>query len=219
MRTYRQIKLPTCPREEHNGVRYYRTPEGNLYPSITTVLSVMPNEALEKWKKELGDEAKRIASRAAARGTVIHAMCESLLTKHPPGGITPNPFYNDMWQSFKPMVEQVGDVYAIETQMYSDYLKVAGTVDCVGMWRGKLSIIDFKTSSRRKSKEDISSYFMQEAAYAVCWEERTKQPITQLVTLMAVEDDEPMEFIEHRDNWIHEFIKLRKLYKETYEKQ
>lgn len=140
-------------------------------------------------------------------------MCEALLKNEN----TPrNVFYNDIWLSFKPIVEQVGDVYALETQLYSDYLEVAGTVDCVGYWNGKLSIIDFKTSSRRKTIDDINSYLMQEAAYAVCWEERTKKPITQLVTLMAVEDEEPLVFVEHRDNWVKSFMSLRKSYKSKY---
>jgi hypothetical protein len=43
---------------------------------------------------------------------------------------------------------------------------------------------------------------MQEAGYAVMWEERTGMPITQLVTIMAVDHEEPIVFVEHRDEWI-----------------
>jgi hypothetical protein len=57
---------------------------------------------------------------------------------------------------------------------------------------------------------------MQCAAYAVMWEELTKRPITQLVVLMAVEEESPLVFVEHRDNWIKEFMQLRKQYKETF---
>jgi genome maintenance exonuclease 1 len=121
-----------------------------------------------------------------------------------------------MWVSFKPLVERIEEVYALEAPLYSKFLGIAGTVDCVGLWNGRLSIIDFKTSSRVKSAEDIPSYFMQCAAYAVMWEELTKKPITQLVVLMAVEDELPLVFVEHRDNWIKEFMQLRKQYKETF---
>ena len=51
---------------------------------------------------------------------------------------------------------------------------------------------------------------MQEAAYAVMWEERTGMPITQLVTIMSVDDDHPLVFVEQRDDWtekLHETIK------------
>lgn len=210
MPNYKQISIPQCIREDRGGLRNYVTPEGNRYPSITTILSIEKNEGLEDWKASVGEEAaRRISSRAAHRGTFIHKMCENLIKNVP---LEHNMFYNDMWESFKPIVEKIDDVFALETPLYSDYLKVAGTVDCVGIWNGKLSIIDFKTSSRRKTTGEIGSYFMQEAAYAVCWEELTGKPITQLVTLMAVEDEEPLVFIEHRDSWIRPFFELRKLF-------
>ena len=43
---------------------------------------------------------------------------------------------------------------------------------------------------------------MQESAYAIMWEERTQIPITQLITLIAVDDRDPIVYIEHRDNWV-----------------
>ena len=214
MRKYNQVALPSLTRDESTGIRHYVTPEGKRYPSVTTILSSGPNKELDDWKNRIGEEeARRIASRAAHRGTYVHSMCEALLKNEQ---AQRNVFYDDIWLSFKPIVEKIGDVYAIETQLYSDYLEVAGTVDCVGFWNGKLSIIDFKTSSRRKTTDDIHSYLMQEAAYAVCWEERTGKPITQLVTLMAVEDETPLVFVEHRDNWVKQFMSLRKSYKTAY---
>ena len=93
-------------------------------------------------------------------------------------------------------------VYAQEAPLYSNHLGVAGRVDCVAMFDGKLSIIDFKTSKKPKRLEWVTSYFMQETFYAIAWEERTRMPITQLVTIIAVDDNEPQVFIEHRDNWV-----------------
>ena len=73
----------------------------------------------------------------------------------------------------KELESKVTDIYAQECALYSDFLKVAGRVDCVGVYNGILSIIDFKTSRRHKTKKDVHSYFMQEAAYAIMFEERT----------------------------------------------
>ena len=82
------------------------------------------------------------------------------------------------------------------------------------LFRSKLSVIDFKTSKRLKKRDWITSYFMQETAYAIMWEERTKMPITQLVTLIAVDyEDEPQVFIEHRDNWTEQLLKVIEDYK------
>lgn len=210
---YEPIEVPTLERRIGKFGRVYVTPEGLELPSVTTVLSHKPNASLDAWRASVGEEeAKKIASRAAHRGTYIHSMCESLLKGTEPPAT--NLFYTDMWQSFRPLVEQIEVANALEAPLYSRYLGVAGTVDCVGMWNGRLSVIDFKTSSKVKTAEDIPSYFMQCAAYAVMWEELTKRPITQLVVLMAIEDENARVFVEHRDNWIKDFIKLRSEYKE-----
>ena len=108
------------------------------------------------------------------------------------------------------------EVFAIECPLYSDYLKVAGRVDCIGLFKGKPAIIDFKTANKRKMKKWIGNYFMQEAAYAVMFEEMTKIPITQLVTVIAVTQDEPQLFIERRDDHIAIFQQWRDIYKEKY---
>lgn len=215
MRKYTPVDLPQLNRVDGgaNGRRYV-TPDGNAYLSVTTVFSVQPEPEILEWRLRVGaEEAERIGKRAAARGTYIHEQAERLLKSLPASNDRLKLMaYGDMWNTFKPVVEQIGDVFAMEAPLYSDYLKTAGTVDCVGMWNGKLSIIDFKTSKRVKSADDIQNYWMQCAAYAVMWEERTKQPITQLVILMAVDDNAPLVYTSNRDKWIKQFILLRKEY-------
>ena len=117
-------------------------------------------------------------------------------------------------QTFKdiqPIIDEcITKIYLQEAPLYSKHLGVAGRVDLVGQWKGIDSIIDWKTSRKHKKKEWISSYFMQCAAYAIMWEERTKMPITQLVTIMSVDNDHPLVFVEQRDDWtekLHETIK------------
>jgi genome maintenance exonuclease 1 len=96
---------------------------------------------------------------------------------------------------------RLNKVYAQEAPLFSEHLGLAGRVDCVGVWDGKDAIVDYKTSRKLKKKEWIDSYFMQCCAYSIMWEERTGKPITQLVVLIAVDNEEPQVFIEHRDNW------------------
>ena len=58
----------------------YATPEGNKYPSITTVLSVRNKKGLMEWRKRVGnDVANHVARTAANRGTKVHHMCEDYL--------------------------------------------------------------------------------------------------------------------------------------------
>ena len=109
---------------------------------------------------------------------------------------------------------RISNIYAQEAPLYSTHLGVAGRVDCVADFDGKRSIIDFKTSMKPKKLDWIKNYFMQESAYAIMWEERTGQPITQLVTIISVDDHEPQVFIEHRDNWVRPLRDTIKQYEE-----
>ena len=122
--------------------------------------------------------------------------------------------FNDI----KPIIDSsINNVVMQECPLYSDYLEVAGTVDCIAEWNGKLSIIDFKTSRKPKKKEWIDNYFMQTAAYAVMFEERTKRPVEQLVILITVDGEDPQIFTENRDSWIWKFIDARSEYRRRHE--
>ena len=184
--------------------RLYQAPDGQQLPSITTVLSILSRDGIAAWRAKVGDEqADKIMHRASTRGTAVHELIEKYIDNEETyrDGYTP-----DIISSFldlKPILdERIGKVYAQEAPLYSTHLGVAGRVDCVAEFDGKLSIIDFKTSRKPKQAKWITNYYMQEAAYAVMWEERTGLPITQLVTLITVDGNPPQIFIEHRDNWI-----------------
>ena len=56
-----------------DGKRFYVTPDGNNYPSITTILAQQENLGIEAWKEKVGEkEAKRISKEAARIGTAVH---------------------------------------------------------------------------------------------------------------------------------------------------
>jgi genome maintenance exonuclease 1 len=180
------------------------------YPSITTILGSLSKKAIMEWRKRVGaEEANRISRQASTKGTRVHSLIEDFINnkqvelKDEPLHITTA--VKGIQSALK---ENVTDIYAQECVLYSNYLRVAGRVDCIGVFADKLSVIDFKTSRRHKEKKDISSYFMQEAAYAIMFEERTGIPITQLVTIMAVDGQvQPLVFIEQRDNWTKQLMK------------
>tara|TARA_R110000851_G_scaffold137589_1_gene273581 strand:- start:167 stop:835 length:669 start_codon:yes stop_codon:yes gene_type:complete len=212
-------EITKLKRETVDGKRYYLTPEGKKYPSVTTVSSIFAKEGIIKWRKRVGEEqATKITTQASTRGTAVHKICEdyinnddSYLNKQMPGNIQS---FNDI----KPIIDSsINNVVMQECPLYSDFLEVAGTVDCIAEWNGKLSIIDFKTSRKPKKKEWIDNYFMQTAAYAVMFEERTKQPVEQLVILITVDGEDPQIFIEKRDNWIWKFVDARSEYRRRHE--
>ncbi|NJQ96734.1 MAG: hypothetical protein HC784_01525 [Hydrococcus sp. CSU_1_8] len=66
-----------------NGMGYYRCPDGELHPSVTTVLSETKSEAekeaIKQWRESVG-EVK--AMEGANRGTEIHALCENYFDRY-----------------------------------------------------------------------------------------------------------------------------------------
>ena len=195
--------------------RTYATPRGPKYPSITTVLGILSENSIREWRQKVGEEeANRISRRACARGEEIHKVAERFLNNEI---LEPKNFLPHIWQMFstiRPILEsRVNNIILQEKPLYSDHLGLAGRVDLIADFDGVRSIIDIKTSRRVKEKEDIHTYFMQETAYAIMFEERTKLPITNIVTIMGIDDNEPKVFKEHRDNWVKPLLETIQEYK------
>ena len=201
---HQQVELTEMQAVTTEEGRKYHTPEGIDLPSITTCLSILSRDGIAAWRKRVGEEeANRISRVASTRGTKVHEIIEKYIDNKEDykDGYTP-----DIIQSLNDVRDildnRIGTVFAQEAPLYSNHLGVAGRVDCVAEFDGALSIIDFKTSRKKKFPSMIKQYFMQESAYSIMWEERTGMPITQLVTIIAVDNHEPQVFIEHRDNWV-----------------
>ena len=215
MRNFIHHDLPILERDtKPDGTRLYKTPSGFAYPSVTTITGQATAEGIRQWRLRVGEEeANRVSGRASARGTRIHQYCEDYLR----GKIFEADMFDlQMFNSIKFLLDQIDNIHCLETPLYSDHLQVAGTVDCIAEFQGKLTVIDFKTASKPKDRDDIYHYFMQCAAYAVAFEERTGIPVGRLAILMAVDNDDPRWFIEKRDNWVGPFRKLRMDYKNKY---
>ena len=209
---YKDLEAVTLP----TG-RVYQTPNGKKYPSITTVLGHFGKHKIMEWRKAVGEEqANKVSAHAASRGTALHTLCERYIDNMEPFDAKTMPHVKAMFNSVKNVIDtRVGKVYLQEVPLYSDHLRIAGRVDLIAEFDGVISIIDFKTSSRIKSAEDIKDYFEQESAYAIMFEERTKIPVVNLVTIMAVENEkEPLVFKEHRDNHAADLVRKIRLYEQ-----
>jgi len=205
MYNHKTINLPEITATTTDGVRLYETPEGNKYPSITTVLSVRNKKGLFEWRKRVGEDvANYVARKAANRGTLVHHMCEDYLNndfdeeKHKKKFL-PYVLFNQLKES---SLQKIDNIYAQECGLYSDKYKVAGRVDCIAEYDGKLSIIDFKTSSKERSDEWNESYYIQASAYAEMFEERTGIAINQVVILVVTEDGIVQEFVKNKTDYL-----------------
>lgn len=207
------IDIPTIPEltveNSASGRRYYVTPNGDRYPSITTVLGAKEKPYLANWRHMLGDKkADREQKRCADRGTAIHEMCEKYLfnDENPTKGFAAEHVRG--FNQLKFRLNKINNIRAQEVALYCDYLKVAGRVDCIGEYEGVPSIIDFKTSNNNKDASMIEDYFKQCTFYALAWEELSGELIEDIVILMSVEKGMvPMVHKEKIENWIPSLLK------------
>lgn len=207
-----ELKLPHLTDEMTDRGRIYITPEGNRYPSVTTVLSAGTDTTwLEKWKARVGaEEVKRVQTRASIRGSAVHELAEHYLKNNPDYKKGHMPSNVQSFNMIRPYLDKhIGLIAGLELPLYSDTLKVAGRADCIAKWDGVWSIVDFKTSKKIKTKENITNYFLQESCYAEMFYERTGMRIPQIVTVMTVDHEDPIIFIEKAENYIDEFKKIR----------
>ena len=212
---FEHVKLPELDfdleSETTESGRTYKTPTGKSYPSITTVLSAYNKKAIYEWRQRVGDEeANRISRAASGRGTRLHNAVEGYLlnemTTLKMQSIMPDA--KELFVQIRPLLDQsVGRIFGIEQPLYSDRLMVAGRCDCIGEWEGKLAIIDWKTAKVHKSKENILNYFMQAAAYAEMFHERTGRLVDDLVIAIANDTGIPQVFTEKRVDYLDELNK------------
>ena len=202
--------------ETINGKRLYVTPDGNKYPSVTTITSQYNKQSIMEWRKRVGEEeANRISSKAAGRGTRVHTLCENYLNNQEDYLQKQMPDAIVMFNTLQPLLnEYVNNIHALEVPLYSDYLRTAGRVDCIAEFDGAISVIDFKTSSKPKEDKWIQNYYMQCSAYAVMFEERTGIPVSRIVVMIAVDGEKAQIFVKKRNDYIDEFIKYRDIYEE-----
>ena len=174
------LNLPELEASTTEDGRTYTTPDGNVYPSITTVLSVLSKDGIQEWQNRVGlEEAERIREHAANRGTDLHQILEDYINNKP---VTfPTTKLKIMFNRMKRPLRNVSDVIAQEVPLYSDALKIAGRCDLIAAYKGINSIIDFKGSGKAKKEEWIQSYFQQATGYSLMFEERTGICIEQIV--------------------------------------
>ncbi len=161
--------------------RFYRRNE-EYYPSVSSILNYFPkNQFFHSWLKDVGHNSDIIAAKAAAEGTQVHNAVESFINGNEINWIDEygNAIYSldvwkmilkfaDFWNTHKP------ELIATEYHLFSDNHKYAGTADLIIKLKGKVWLMDVKTSNSLHT-----SYDLQLASYAKAWNETHDTPIEE----------------------------------------
>lgn len=199
--------------ETIDGQRYYVLPDGVCkLKSVTTVLGEkLDKTALLEWRKRVGEEeANRISTQAARRGTAIHDMAEKYVLNESAYTKGHMPINVESFQPLRAALDaHVDNIRGVELPLYSKALGCAGRTDLVAEYDGKLSIIDFKTSRKLKQADWIESYFLQSTIYSMMFQQLYKQEVGQVVILITVDHEpEPQIFIRDRGNYVNRVLEV-----------
>lgn len=194
-----------------DGKRYYVLPDGRKFRSVTTVLDgALDKTALHEWRNRVGhEEAQKITTQAARRGTAVHSLAERYVLNEEdylrgamPSGI-------DAFKSIQKLLdEHVDNILGIELPLYSVALNTAGRCDLIAEFDGVPSVIDFKTSRKLKKEEWIESYFLQTTCYSMMFEWIYKIKIPQIAILIAVDHEEPQLFVKDRGEYVNRVLEI-----------
>ncbi len=176
--------------------RYYTTPDGQKYYSVTTVTGHKKKAFFSEWRKNNPTESKRVT----VRGTHLHSIIEDYLNNKEE--LEPKGSEILLFKQLIPLINKIDNIHALEVPLYSKLLELAGRVDCIAEYNGVLSVIDFKGSTKEKRTSDIDNYFEQATAYAIMWKELTGKAINQIVILISNEDGTVQEFVENPVNFV-----------------
>ena len=213
----KSVILPQTKGKNIDGTRFYEV-DGEHYPSITSVLSIRSKEGIQKWRENIGEEvANYEMARAARRGKGTHTLIEQYLKGETPTvrGVLPL----GLFKLLRGYVDQINNIHMLETIMCSKKLKLAGQVDCIGVYNGKLSVIDFKTANKERQESWVENYFIQTTAYAKMYEEHYGKSIDQIVILIACEDGTAQSFVKERKDYDNKLLEsIDSFYKYYQEK-
>jgi genome maintenance exonuclease 1 len=211
-----EIEVPRLSRKTIDGVRYYDTPSGKKLVSITSVISHYNREIFVKWRKRVGnEEANKVTKQSTSRGTDTHTLIEHYLKNEDLP--TVQPLSDMLFKIAKADLSNIDNIHGLETPLYSEYLGIAGTVDCIAEYNNELAIIDFKTSKKPKKREWIEGYFVQCAAYACMLYELTGLTVSKFVIIMTCENGEcevyeeydKAKYIKLLTKYIREFVEFQ----------
>ena len=209
------IQLDTI---SEDGKRYYTDSTKTIkYPSVTTVTGLHSRKHIKLWRERVGEEeANKITSQATKRGTLFHQHIEDYLRREKEFIEFENILQEGMFKAVKPVLDEIIPI-SLEAPLFSNHLRMAGRVDCVGLFDNRLSIIDFKSSAKLKEDYMAKQWYIQMTAYAIMVEELTGKPIEDIVAIVGIEGINTFQiFMSNPKDHVDDLMQLRTQYKNLY---
>jgi ATP-dependent exoDNAse (exonuclease V) beta subunit len=155
------------------------------------------------------EQVSRVSTQAKGRGTAVHAILEQIVLGNPNYASGHMPHNLAMAESIANVLRaRVRKIKGVEIGLWSDKLRIAGRTDCLGVFDGLMSIIDFKTAKYTKKEEDIEGYFLQTTLYAMMVEELLGLFVPQIAILIGVDFEEPQVFVKRKMEFVPKILEM-----------
>jgi len=214
--TFTHLLHPEIPKIKQiniDGIRHYETPDGTLI-SITSLLKNFTPQGILDWREAVGEEvANAVMIAATDRGSKVHQIIENCLSNKPETDLVGN--YGElaarMFSQMIPALDKIDRIRALEQGLYSTKIGIAGRVDCIAEYDKELTVIDFKTATRKRDERN-ENHLVQASFYSIAWEERTGEKVNQIAILTTTEDgeldvyrDDPSNHVDRLEEMIEEY--------------
>ena len=209
-----KYNYPTYPINRINNMRFYNISESISVPSVTSILkhtnqSNIPYSDLNKKTNsmDIGDLMHKYLDYYVSKNENFYLDSKNFEIAEFLAKIIIDNFLND-----------IDEIWGTEVPvLYKN--KYAGTIDLIGIVNNQLSIIDYKSSYRKKTDEEMHEYFLQLAAYSIAhdWQHKTK--ITSIIIFLSLRNGDfektimsYEELSTYQDMW----FKRLKLFEDKY---
>ena len=168
-----------------NNIRFYSVSENLNVPSVTSILRLTNQNKPINFSlnhktdsMEIGDYMHKYLEHYVSRDDGFHSDTKNYLIAKKLAQIIIDNFINDLDEAWGT------EVSVLYKNLY------AGTIDLIGIKDEKLSVIDYKSSYRKKTKEEMEEHFLQLAAYAVAHDWQYETNIDSIIVFLAIRNGE-----------------------------
>ena len=209
-----KYNYPTYPIDRINNMRFYNISESISVPSVTSILkhtnqSNIPYSDLNKKTNsmEIGDLMHKYLDYYVSKNENFYLNSKNYEIAKSLAHVIIDNFLND-----------IDEIWGTEVPvLYKD--KYAGTIDLTGIVDNQLSIIDYKSSYRKKTDEEMHEYFLQLAAYSIAHDWQYKTKIISIIIFLSLRNGDfektvisYEELSAYQDMW----FKRLKLFEDKY---
>mgnify|MGYP001193813265 CR=1 FL=1 len=177
-----------------DNLRYYCLSEDLNVPSVTSII--------RSTKADYYRETPNKITTPMEIGDMMHKYLQQYLTEMSTPIIkTSNSFLAESLAQIviDNLISKLDEIWGSEVSVYYTD-KYAGTIDLIGIYDGKICVIDYKSSYKTKTIDELEDFFIQCAAYAIAHDWQYNTNIDSIMIFQVTRDGNFEQNIMHSND-------------------